>query len=388
MTIEHFGMPARCWQKRLAIAVLFACLIAWAGQSVTAQHYGPTNTRRLQNRVTVSWTKSDLIGAFNNLSSNQRIPIFVDRRVDPNQPISMRARNIPVGEAIYRVAEEADCGVCWLGGVAYVAPQAEVARLCLMRHQLLKQINRLPTADKRKWLSPGRFEFPRLTNPAELWQQEMQRLNVAASDNRTEAAGQFELPDDLWPGISMSAIHPVDRLLLMAYGFEKWPTFREAEFVGLVSVDDQSLEQSEVRFRVSAKRRTAVLAELAKLDGVEVTNRNNTIVANGNDAVLYQVARKIAQHEFGVHDKVDAGNASGKDVVSVRFEGSLDTVLNTAAVGLGVELQFDPALRSDLHKQVDLNARRVTYEELIEMALRGTELSYSIDDGKLIIRKK
>jgi hypothetical protein len=354
-------------------------LLAWDGPAaVLAQVSGFPEPEKLRRAISVSWKDVELRAALRSLSESQAIPVFLDRRIDPNQSLDFEAGPTAVGEILYRIADQSGCGVCWLGPVAYFGPREAVASLIVQRERMLEQIRQLPGRRKRMWLEDGVFECPRLAQPAALLDQELRNLGL--SDVRTS------LPHDVWPAWHLPGVRTIDRLILLTFGFGLWPKMQNGSLSGFESFP--VIASGNLRLRMAGADDSSLLAEIqSRFPDVEARLEKTWLLAEADRVRLYEIRRLVARRQF-VADDSAAVTTGGREVLSGRIKGSLGQALQTAASGLSVELVFDPSLRPALLRQIDVRVNRVTHQELIERVLEGTELEYLLEDGKLQIRKK
>src|SRR6476660_551315 len=65
--------------------------------------------------VSISWSNLPLVRALKSLSAAQRIAIVLDRRIDPERPITLTIDQEPLGEALEKIAGHLKLGYCQLG---------------------------------------------------------------------------------------------------------------------------------------------------------------------------------------------------------------------------------------------------------------------------------
>ncbi len=364
----------------VAIGLLLVwALLASQPAGLRAQDFGPANDDRLKQSISVAWSDFPLRDALQSLSGNQQVPIFLDRRVDPSLPIQFHEEHQVVAEILFRIAEQTGCGVVWLGDVAYLCRAEEAANLMVLRDALLRDIQRLPTARKRVWLQSANLRFPRLTQPATLLDTEL--AGLPASDPLPG------LPHDLWPEYDLGSMRAIDRLILILFGFQRWPVLSDGELVEIAEFPRQ-VPAGTLRWRLTPRVEGQVqLAEWqASFPQVQMRLENRFLVAEAAPQPLYALQRELARKAYA--DSQPQRPATGAtEVVSGRIKGTIGQALQTAAQGLQVELQFDPTLRPILLQQIDLNVTRVTHEELVQRVLQGTGLKYSLNAEALQIER-
>ena len=72
----------------------------------TTWNTGPRFQQQLQTTVGVSWRRNPMRAALARLAQSQRVAIFLDRRVDPDQPISFSVRDVPLETALEQLARQ------------------------------------------------------------------------------------------------------------------------------------------------------------------------------------------------------------------------------------------------------------------------------------------
>lgn len=382
MTIKYFlQTDKRQWQPiRLAgmCFILIGAICLFSISSVDAQVTGPADNAVLQKRIAIFWNDVPLRDAFNNLSSTQGVPIFLDRRVDPGLRITFKTDSLAVGEILYQVAEIAGCGVAWLGNVAYVGPAGEIATLDVLRDKLIQDCQKLPGSKKRLFLEASTFRMPRLGNPVEVTDALLEKMAVQKTG--------LSVAHDRWVGMEIRSVRAIDKLLLLSFGFGLWPVIDakgNIDFVNQPQVGDE-----EMKIRLSQTERDTAFEKLqADFPNTAIRKSGKYLVIRGGPDELHEVRHALYRQKWRQTDTTPS-STEGTKVVSGRIRGSIGQALNTAAKGLSLELQFAPSLRSELLQQIDIKVSGVTYEELAERVLENTDLSHSIQSGKLIVTKK
>lgn len=360
----------------LAVMTLSAGLVMAQPSKQLNDLTGSKLQDQLRKPISVSWSGVSYRDSLMNLARSQQVAVFLDRRVDPDQVVEFSAENIPVGEIFYQIADRTNCGICWLDDVAYVGPKVAVARLVVYRERLLQQTNRFPEGMRKRLRKTGKFDCPRLSEPGELLAASLGELGI-------ELHGQ-KLPHDLWPGYSLDSVRAIDRLIMLSYGFDRLPDFENSRSMKLVELPE--IDNSQLKLLVNKTIRPTVLAKLEhRFPKVQFEMNRNTLTFNSDPETLYEIQRAVKSMEFG--DGAGVVSPNGVQVVTLNSTYALKDVLGTAANKLSVTFQADPALRDILVKRVTINVTQVTYEELIQEALKGTGLEYKLDDKTLTIIK-
>ena len=199
-------------------ALLFALC---AGMIISRSHAadsepwatGAAIGQQLAVPVSVSWTNLPLARALKSLAKAQHVAIVLDRRVDPERPITLAIDQEPLGEALEKIAGHLTLGYCQFGPVAYFGPPTIAKRLRTLAALRLDELRQLPTPVTRKLLMMRSSHWEDLTEPKQL-------LEDLAAEAGVEILGIDKIPHDLWPAADLPPLSWIDRLTLIAAQFD------------------------------------------------------------------------------------------------------------------------------------------------------------------------
>ncbi len=344
---------------------------------------GSQRQDQLRREVGSSWSGVPLREVLDQFSQSHRISLFLDRRVDPGQMIELQARNVSVFESLQQVLDQCGLSGCWMGDVYYIASPNDVGRLILNRDQLLDQVRQLPESSRRRMLARGAVQWPRLSRPHELLGQE---LAADAPDTGPDA-----LPHDLWPEFSGPPLSKMDRLLMLVHGFDKQWVVDGSGSLAMTDVagqDPAEVVNYEFRIPATAGRSRSSMVESVRsaFPDTPLQISTDSLSVRTTPSMIARINQAIERLTFARVDHT--GDAPpGTTVVSVQTRASMGRFLATAAANLNVTLEYDPALRDLLERQIDLSVKDVTYAQLIEQVLAGTGLEFDLDENRLLIRR-
>jgi hypothetical protein len=173
---------------------------------------GSSFRKQLKLPIGLSWKDVPLRQALNTLADDQRVTIYLDRRVDPGQKISVTIAGQPLATALEDIARQQQLGVCLIGDMVYFGQPKDVDRLRTTLALRRQEASRFPADARNKLLAKVAMTWKDLATPAELLKQ------LAASGVRIY--GEQNLPHDLWPAHKLPQLTWVDRLGIIVGQFD------------------------------------------------------------------------------------------------------------------------------------------------------------------------
>ncbi|MFP6602241.1 MAG: hypothetical protein VB862_06925, partial [Pirellulaceae bacterium] len=136
---SHVSFSNR-WCLLIRFSLVFSCLCGSA--LVFAADNGkpalPTSAQWLQGRafqqqlqkpLQANWSGVSLQHLTSSIAANQRICIFLDRQVDPDQTVNFRATGASLERTLQQLAQQLKLGTCKIGACIYVGPVSTTSRL-------------------------------------------------------------------------------------------------------------------------------------------------------------------------------------------------------------------------------------------------------------------
>jgi len=213
-------MPTMIWNrgknliKLQSIAVLITMLVAvLMFRGAFAAKRSPTFERRLQRKVSVTWQGQQLAVALERLAGAGPIRLWLDRRVDRQQTVTMQCVDLPLVQALAKITQQQSLGLTQLENLVYIGPQQTALALSTLIRQARDPLAKTPTTIRKRWLRTEATTWPRLSEPrtlAESW----------LSDAGLQLIGSAQIAHDLWPEQSLPPLALVDRLVLLLAGFD------------------------------------------------------------------------------------------------------------------------------------------------------------------------
>lgn len=332
--------------------------------------------RQLDAPVGVRWGANPLRAALTNLARSQQVAIFLDRRVDPDQPVDLVLENVPLRELLRRLAEQLQLGMGRVGPVVYLGPPPTAAVLGTVAALKEQQDEGLPSAVRSRLRRAQPLRWPELTTPRDV----IQRL---AGEAGVQVEGGERIPHDLWPDVDLPPLNFAQGLTLVLAGFQL--TFDYAP-------DGSAIRLQPLPPKATITRRIPLRGSPAVV-GAEIRRRfpaARFTIEGGNLVVDSTV--EVAD---GIRRLLDGSSARAKPLAvtaqaekrySLKVRAPLGAIAATIAKNVGVELRFDPRIQDLRDKLASVDVKDATLDQLLQALLQPSGLTYQLDPQTLEIR--
>jgi hypothetical protein len=329
--------------------------------------------KALDQRVGLKWGENPIREALHNLARNQRTAIWLDRRVDPGRKLEFESQGLPLGITLDQLCERYRMGKSIITPVIYIGPAATAEKLATVAAVRRQQVGRHSPTARAKWARAVAWHIPQLSEPRALF-QELVRESGSTPQN-PEA-----IPHDLWPEISLPPLSLADRMTLVLAGFDL--TFEQSpdgSTIRIVPMPDKVEYEQIYSWRDNNGSLAAQLRE--KFPEVKIALIDGKVHVTGK----YEYHELIDQLMSGETVRT-AKVAPGDTRYTLRVDDQpAGAVVKTVANRLGKELVFAPELREKLSRNIKLDVKEATLDELLTKTLGPLELTYVIIEASLVI---
>ena len=334
--------------------------------------------RQLEQPVSISWSGVPLRQAVGNLARSQRVAMMLDRRVDPDQEIEMALNDVPLREALLRIAAKLNLGMSQVGPVMYLGPAITAERLQTIVELRKQEIGRLAPAPRAALIAPKPCKWEMLSTPQEL-------LTAAARDYGVRVGPSAELPHDLWPAGELPAVGLAERVSLIAAQFDL--TFQ-------LSSDGSTIHLLPMPKQPVLEKSYAATTPAAAIGRLKNVVKHSELIAGDRKIVVRGPAE---EHEIVA--SVLSGKTvrrttvgQGKTVYQLNIVMPVGRLIRELGPKLNLEIEIDEqaiqrANRS-LDKDVNVSIKDASEEQLLKAVLEPAGLTYERVDRKLIVRPK
>ncbi len=350
----------------LAVTLFCAIPHAMAAPAQTASwHTGAAFRQQLDLPVGLSWSANPLRRALANLARSQRVAIFLDRRVDPDQTIDLTVANEPLEALLHKIAATKGIGVSFVGPVVYFGPKATARKVATLVEVRREELRRLPAAARSRLVRARRSHWEDLATPQEL-------LDRWASETGVKIVGAERIEHDLWPAADLPALGAVERLTLLLVGFDMTFEFApDGTAVRIVRIPEEVVLRKTYSAGGKASRLAALLRE--RFPEARTSASGGTVVVTGSAEAHEAIARLLRG------EPVKRRTVEKERVYTLTVENApADAIVKEIERQTGLRARYAPELVPRLKKQVTLRVENVSLDELLRKTLNPVGLSYRI----------
>jgi hypothetical protein len=337
---------------------------------------GAARQQAVGNLSGLTWSETGLRWGLSNLARRQRVAIWLDRRLDPDQVYSLTLPEMPFGRLLQRIAAEAGADVAWLGDVAYVGPPEVPARLVTTAMIRQQELAALPVSMRERFTGVRPIAWPDLTTPRELVAQ-------AAREARVRVLGGEFLPHDLWAAASLPPLPWSDRLSIVLAGFNlTYELAPDGTTIRLVALPEHPVIGRTLTVPASAEEQIDDLAK--QFPGVHWQRQGRRVTLTGRLDQVEAIASRL-QGDGGPNPAratEPARTAERRYTLEVK-RVSAAAILAELARRDALELKSTPQVDQALRQTVSLRVNEVTLQELLDKALQPVGVRYVLTGKRL-----
>ena len=126
--------------------------------------------------VSVMWRDAALRDRLMRFSQNQRVAIFLDRRIDPSTIINLTSNQVTTEQFLLNIARKAEIGICQIEDIYYLGPQKTANSLASTSEALLKAANKFGKRTQLRWNMNKPLLTEAVVNPKQLLLEIAKRL--------------------------------------------------------------------------------------------------------------------------------------------------------------------------------------------------------------------
>lgn len=304
------------------------------------------------------------------LSQATGVAMLLDRRVDPNQVVSIDAHGISLSDELKRLSNSLQLGVGTVGLVQYFGPPATAARV-----EALSELRRREVASRghKRWLKTAPSGWDEFAEPRELAQ-------AIAADAGAKISNPQAIPHDVWATWSGPPLSHVDRLTLVLAGFDLTFELRgDGEELEIIPAPDQLAFERTYEVTAAA---ASVSNELKRfLPDVKVQ-------ASGGKSIRVTATAeqhaKVADLLSGKQTTTKTVVVPGEKVYTFKAENQLiGAMVQTLAKERGLKVQASESIIEKLKQRGTVEVEKASFEAALKKVLDPVGIKYKLTEKTL-----
>lgn len=213
----HWSRPERTAMLLAAVFVFLTVEPSRRGVSAPA-HRGSRHAARdilEQKSASAQWERGRvrLRMALDRLAEPYGVPLFLDRRIDPDAPVSGNFPLQPLGGLFQAIGERHGFALTPIDGVAYLGPPGSARRLRTIDHLRRFEAQSLGPLPRENLLAVDSLSWENLATPRDLVEQVCRQARVSLANPEL-------IPHDLWAAGSLPNMSRVTQLTILLAGFD------------------------------------------------------------------------------------------------------------------------------------------------------------------------
>ncbi len=366
-------MLRSCLISILALCLASPGLLAQQERVEIDWQTGSAVDRQLQQPLTASWKEIPLRQMLQNLGRSQRVAIFLDRRIDPDQRIQFEAKGESMAVTLDRLTSKLELGYCLVDSTIYIGPKEITGKLATVAEVLHQFLAQLPDPWGKQAGKRVAMRWELLATPRLLVTRQLEQAGF-------ELAMPDSIPHDLWASQDLPPMPLAHRLAILLAGFDKAFTVAgDPPRMSLLPMPEKVKLQKVYKKAVSTQNFQRIREFFPDL---AVKRTATEVTAVGSQEDHRQLARLLRGEQV---TSTRPGPVNKRYMLKVEMT-PIQQIIEAIARQDGLEIDVDEESKKRWEKLIDLDALDVTREKLLEMALTPAKLMGRVEGKKLIIR--
>lgn len=326
---------------------------------------------RLKTPITSTW-KQPLRGVVKSLRENFSICVFIDRRIDPNIPISLEVEDLSLEQTLRRLALTAKADISFVRNVVYLGPEHTSNLLATVAEIQAQNLKAKLMPPPPALLKSSPVVWNRLTNPRTVLNQDAGRLGLKYSN--LEA-----IPFDLWNAGELAALPFAYRTTILLAGFDKTFQFANNSTVTVIDFPQQATLQKEINRKVSPQ----ILAQIREqFPTLTIEPLDNRLTVQGRWEEIDQLERLVRVGKTTTSKPA----TEGMQVYTLTVENQpVKAIIQAIAQQEKLTVKATEPAQQLWMKRVSIEAKELRLNQLLSKVVKQAMLTFQIEDSILLI---
>ncbi len=337
-------------------------------------------TRQLQSTFDLTWEEVPLRDGLMRLAQTQRVAIFLDRRVDPDQSMKMKFSDERLEVGLKRIAAQLGIAMARVGDVIYLGPQETASRLPTVAELQSQFAKSSGYPEAVKLLDRKKYGWPKLSTPEELLTE------VAAKHSMRWNNLDVVIKHDLWPAVDFPPMKATEYITLILAGYHASYRFNKTDdgvAMQLIPIPD---ELSLTRVYPYAGDHDEAIEKIQQLfPEVKVqSDGKRKLAVTGPQQVQDQIGTLL---RGGTARSTVVMQGDKRYTLNIE-QLPLGPVLKALEQQLGTTFEVPGGMEEALSKRISFSVKTVDVTGLLDAVFEDTDFTYEIQEKKIVVKKK
>lgn len=333
-------------------------------------------------QLKVEWRGVPLVTGIERLNRETQSCFFLDRRIDPQQPIALESTGTPPELLAELAASNPQLGVCQVGSIGYLGPPKITKEFGTLVLRAFQRVGELPRADRERLLSSQPVRWKRASQAEEV-------VVRMLAEHHFEIVNPDAIPHDLWAAGQLPAAPLAMQLTTLLIGFDlDWRPAGSGRSIELILIE-RPVDVSATYLLASQSRRRLgrLSAELKQITRV----RGNRLLVTGSaqqhlkiTEELGLIERRNSREGLTTRKQTQPSqpNIESQRVTLTVEQQPLGLLLEKIATSFGLQLRGPVVDQQQKEKyfsqRVSFAVKQVTLAELLTTIARETDSEITV----------
>jgi hypothetical protein len=330
----------------------------------------------LEQEITIGWQEERLRSGLAQLTAARKIAFVLDRRIDPDQLVTLQIRKASMLDMLRALAESTGGQLSVLENFIYIGPESVARRLrTLVDIRSSELLDAGPRTTKRSFglFKRQAMEWSNFDEPNEILSKAAKQFDVKLTD-------QGRLPHDLWAATVLPESTAIEILSVVLAQFDltfEWESDADAIRIVAMPADPQLKRIWDVKTRTIRELAQTIAR---RFPSITTELKGTQLMAQGTSEELEKINAALYPKRLRPPKRT-----RGPKTLSFTFHlrGTIGALMPGLEKQSDLKFEYDAkalaAAGIDLNHKVDVKMQNADTEELCHALFDGAKLGFKID---------
>ena len=346
--------------------------------------------QELEKPFAASWSSESFRKILTTISTDRRIAIVLDRRLDPSREVQVTIQNVTLIAGLRELAQRDDGRLCLPGSFVYLGPESATKRL-----RTLIELRLVELKSKELKITPPRLAdlqrrrsvtWPDLQSPKEI-------LESISTLYRIRCANPEIIPHDLWAAGKLPDTNAIEALSTVLIQFDftfQW--LDKGDRFQIVPIPEQPvIERKYTPNRKSMNELMSLIQD--QFPDIHVQTRNNELIVKGI-VEDHEAIDEVIRGSSGAQIRKPAPLKPVKQR-SFTFNSNQPVPISALMKKLeetDIRFEYNPqelqAAGIDLERKIDLDVKNMPAPAFFKSIFDSSQIEFEFDQTTIKLRPR